>query len=95
MVTVDCSSRTTMNVSDNFTCVCKGLGGKPPADVTWFKGNKQKGGPGKEEQTLRLVNVKKDANGTYTCVAESHEVARNETTIVLVVNCKYIDTPIN
>ncbi len=52
MVTVNCSSPITLNIRDDYACECKGEGGNPPADVTWYKGNEQKGGTGKEEQIL-------------------------------------------
>ena len=92
ILTVECSRSWTLNVGDDIVCICIGLGGNPPARVTWFKGNKQKSGTGKEEQRLRITNCKKNDSGTYRCVAESHEEAKNETTIKLVVNCKYIDS---
>ena len=83
-----------MNTSDYFACECKGQGGNPPADVTWYKGNEQngqqKGFTGKEEAILHLPNVTKDDNETYTCEAKSHEEAKSTETIELIVNCKYI-----
>ena len=94
MVTVECSHYLTLDVGDDIVCICTGPGGNPPARVTWFKGNKQKSGTGKKPQILRITNCKKDDSGTYKCIAESHEEAKNETTIKLVVNCKYIDSGI-
>ncbi|XP_028413754.1 interference hedgehog-like [Dendronephthya gigantea] len=38
------------------------------------------------EAKLKLSNVDKDDSGNYTCVAESHEKAKNETEIELIVN---------
>ena len=78
-----------MNQSDDFVCECKGTGGKPsPADVTWYKGDRQIV-TGKENATLVFNNVTKNKNGTYRCEAKSDEMARNETSIELIVNCKY------
>ena len=77
-----------MNESDYFACECKGTDGNPPADVTWFKDSTQII-TGKEEAILRFTNVDKDDNGKYRCEAKSHEKAKNETSIELIVNCKY------
>ena len=76
-----------MNEGDNFTCVCRGEGGNPPADVTWFEDGKQIAGTGKEEQTLTLNNVLKTASGTYKCVAQSHSLT-DERSIKIMVYCK-------
>ena len=77
-----------MNQSDNFTCKCKGADGNPPADVTWYKDNTKIGATGKEEAILSLSDVDKDDNGTYRCEGRSHERAKNETSVELIVNCK-------
>ena len=74
--------------SDYFACECKGTDGNPPADVTWFKDNTQNV-TGKEKAILSFPNVKKDDSGTYRCEAKSHDRAKNETSIELIVNCKY------
>jgi hypothetical protein len=71
-VTINCSSSITLYEGDNFTCVCRGEGGNPPADVTWYKDGVQIGGTGKEEQTLTLSNVDGTDTGTYKCVAQSY-----------------------
>ena len=90
-MTVNCSNPITVNEGDDVTCVCKGEGGNPPADVKWYsKDGTQIGGTTKEEKTLILSNVGKTDSGTYyTCVAQSHELARNETSIEIIVNCKH------
>jgi hypothetical protein len=77
-----------VNTSDIFTCLCKGQGGKPPANVTWYKGNDVKSITGKEEQIFRVFGVQKEDSGKYRCEAKSHEVAKNDTEIELIVNCK-------
>ena len=89
-ITINCSSVTTVNQGDYFACKCKGTDGNPPANVTWYKDH-TKNVTGKENATLRYPNVKKDASGTYRCVAKSGiEEAKNETQIELIVNCKYM-----
>ncbi len=86
----NCSSPITVNDGGDVTCVCKGEGGNPPADVKWYaKDGDQIGGTKKEEQTLTLSNIRKTDSGTYTCVAQSHDLAKNETSIKIIVNCKH------
>ena len=89
MVTVYCSSRITLNTSDDFTCKCKGQGCNLASNVTWYKGNVQIRGTRKEEQILRLLNVGKDDSGIYRCEAKNHKQAKNETRIEIIVNCTY------
>ena len=90
-VTVNCSSSITLNKGDDVTCVCRGEGGNPPANVTWFKDGKQIAEIKKENQTLTLNNVDETAQGNYTCLAESHPNPgyKDKKTIVVQVNCKY------
>ena len=80
-----------MNEGDDFTCVCRGEGGNPLADVTWNKNGVQIGGTGMEEQALPLRNVDGADSGTYKCVAQSHINATDEKSIEIIVklNCKY------
>ena len=85
---VNCHRPLIVNVTDNFACLCEASGGNPTAYVTWYKGNKTIGKSGKEEQTLRLINVGRDDAGIYRCEAESHESAINMMEIELIVNCK-------
>ncbi|XP_028413706.1 titin-like [Dendronephthya gigantea] len=75
-VSISCSRVNTVNTSDEFSCVCRGEGGNPPANVTWYKGNKIMA-TGIVEAKLKFSNVDKDDSGNYTCVAESHEKAKN------------------
>jgi hypothetical protein len=72
---------------DDFTCVCRGEGGNPPAVVTWYKGSQQIV-IGNEIAILSLTDVDKDNHGTYRCEARSHEKAKKATTIEIIVNCK-------
>jgi hypothetical protein len=84
-VNIECLRFTALDEGDDFTCVCRGEGGNPPADVTWYKDGVQIG-----EQTLALSNVNGTASGTYKCVAQSYTLT-NETSIEVNVtlNCKY------
>ena len=87
-ISVSCSSSTTVNQSDYFVCECKGTDGKPsPANVTWYK-NGTELGTGEEKATLVRSNVRIHDDGTYRCEAKSHEKAKNETSIKLIVNSK-------
>jgi hypothetical protein len=89
---INCSSPITLYEGENFTCVCRGIGGNPPANVTWYdKDGVQIGETGIEEQTLNLTNVNGTDIGTYKCVAQDHVNATNETSIDIIVklNCKY------
>ena len=88
-MTLSCSSPITVNEGDDVTCVCRGEGGNPPANVTWYKDGVQIGGTGIEEQTLTLSNVNGTDSGTYKCMAESHINATDEKSIELRLNCKY------
>ena len=84
---MECFSLITVNQSDNFACECNGTNGNPPADVTWYNSSGQIV-TGKEKAILVLSNVSRDDNGTYKCEAKSHENAKNEISIELIVNCK-------
>ena len=83
-MTFNCSSYITLNEGDNFTCVCRGEGGNPPADVTWFKDGVQIGETGKEEQRLTLSNVSKIASGIYKCVAQSYTLTSKKSVEIIV-----------
>ena len=92
MISVNCSKVITLNQSDFFACECNGTNGNPPANVTWYKnGTKQELiVTGKEKAILVLSNVDKNGSGTYRCEAKSGiEEAKNETSIDVIVLCKY------
>ena len=80
----------TVNEDDDITCVCKGQGGNPPANVTWYKDGVQVNETGKEEQTLIRRNVSEADRGMYTCVAQSHMNITDEKSIKLNINCKFM-----
>ncbi len=86
-MTFSCSKRIIVDEGDNFTCVCRGEGGNPPADVTWYKDDVQIGGTGKEEKTLSLHNIDKTASVTYKCLAQSH-ILTDENSIEIIVYCE-------
>ncbi|XP_028416917.1 contactin-4-like [Dendronephthya gigantea] len=77
-VKLNCSNTTTLNEGDDFSCLCEGKDGNPPANVTWFKDDTKIGGTGKKEQMLTLKNVDNTDRGTYKCLAESHPDERYE-----------------
>ena len=67
--------------------MCRGEGGNPPANVTWYKDGVQFGETENEEKTLTLSNVNGTASGLYKCVARSHSLM-DERSIKIVVYCK-------
>mgnify|MGYP002803380142 CR=1 FL=1 len=95
-VNVNCTTHITLNKNDDVTCVCRGEGGNPPANVTWFKDGKQIAEMKKENQTLTLNIVDETTKGNYTCLAESHPNPgyKDNKTIVVQVNFKPKDTSI-
>ena len=88
-MTFSSSSPERVNEGDSVTCVCRGEGGNPPTNVTWYKDGVQIGGTGNEEQTLTLRNVNRADSGTYVCLTQSHINAMDEKSIKVIVNCKY------
>jgi hypothetical protein len=83
-----------VNEGVDFTCVCRGEGGNPPANVTWYKDGVQIGGTGKEEQTLTLSDISRTNRGTYECEARSHTDDRfaDKKSIEVDINCKYLSS---
>ena len=67
-----CPSHNEVDEGDDFTCVCKGENGSPPANVTWYKDGVPISATRMEENTLTLTSVNKTSNGTYKCEARSH-----------------------
>ena len=92
--TVNCSSTITKNEGDDLICLCQGQGGNPPAKVTWYdKTGKMISGIGRENQTLKLMNLSVTDNGSYKCIAESYpkKKYRDKVSITVIVrdNLKY------
>ena len=83
-MTFSCSSLLTVDEGDNVTCVCKGQGGNPPANVTWYKDGNKIGGTAEKQKTLTLNNVDRKASGTYKCLAQSHTL-KDEKVIEIIV----------
>ena len=71
-VTINCSNPIDVKEEKDLTCQCRGEGGNPRANVTWYKGGFQIGDAGDEEKFLTLRNVNERDSGTYTCVAQSY-----------------------
>jgi hypothetical protein len=86
-VTLNCSSSITQNEGDNVTCVCRGEGGNPPANVTWYKDGVQIGGTKQEINTLTLKNGNETDGEIYTCLARSYPDPKYEDNETIVL-CK-------
>ncbi len=98
-MTFSCPRSNDVNEGNDFTCVCRDEGGRPPANVTWSKDGKQIGGIGKESQTLTLSNANGTHNGNYTCEARSVKtndefVDQKYIEVTVIPNCKYVDIPL-
>ncbi|XP_046858238.1 immunoglobulin superfamily member 10-like isoform X2 [Xenia sp. Carnegie-2017] len=90
-VSINCSSPLFVNESDNVSCVCRGEGGHPPANVTWFdKDNTTVRGFGVESATLVITGASPNDRGSYRCKAESFNDLRfiDEKSIEIIVNYK-------
>ncbi|XP_046858845.1 hemicentin-1-like [Xenia sp. Carnegie-2017] len=89
IVSIDCSSPLFVNESDNVSCVCRGEGGIPPANITWFdKDNNIIGDVGVVSKTLVIPGASPNDRGSYRCKAESFNNPRfiNEKSIEIKVN---------
>ncbi|CAB4019255.1 transmembrane and immunoglobulin domain-containing 1, partial [Paramuricea clavata] len=83
-VTVDEGCKDfTVDEGKDFTCVCRGENGNPPASVTWYKDGVQIGTTEKE-QTLTRSNVTGTDSGTYKCVAQSHTLTEEKSVVIVV-----------
>ena len=90
-VTSNCSSPVTVMEGDDVTCVCRGEGGSPPANVTWYKKDVQIGETKKENNPLTLTDANVTVSGIYKCVAQSYptDAYKDEKSIKIMVNGKY------
>ena len=88
-VTINCSSPVQIPKGNDFSCVCRGEGGRPTASVTWYKDGIQIGNPSYEENTLSLSDVKQIDSGTYKCVAQRYNL-KKEKLIEVIVYGEYI-----
>ena len=88
IVTISCSSSIAQNIGGDVTCVCRGVGGNPPANVTWYKGDVKIDEATKEINTLTLKNVSQTDGGIYTCLARSYPDLKYEDRKTIVL-CKY------
>ncbi len=91
-VTINCSSSIKLNEGDDFTCLCRGEGGNPPANVTWYRNGIQFGETRTGNNTLTRTNVDEADNATYTCLAQSfpkHAMFGDSKSVVVQVKCKY------
>ena len=89
-VTINCSSLVKLREGGNFTCVCRGEGGNPPANVTWYKDGKQIYKTSYVENVLSLSDINEKNNGTYKCEAQSYTL-KDEKSIEVDVYRKYVE----
>ncbi|XP_046858249.1 immunoglobulin superfamily member 10-like isoform X2 [Xenia sp. Carnegie-2017] len=91
-VEINCSTPLVVDEGDNVSCVCRGEGGIPPANVTWFdKDNNIIGDVGVVSKTLVITNVTLNDGGTYRCKAQSYNDPRftDEKSIEVTVKATY------
>ncbi|XP_046858840.1 carcinoembryonic antigen-related cell adhesion molecule 5-like [Xenia sp. Carnegie-2017] len=91
-VVINCSTPLVVNEGDNVSCVCRGEGGIPPANVTWFdKHNNIIGDVGVVSKTLVITNVTLNDGGNYRCKAQSYNDPRfrDEKSIEVTVKATY------
>ena len=84
-VTINCSSPVKISESEDLTCVCRGEGGNPPANVTWYKDD---GTSYVKSAVLELNNANEINNHTYKCVVQSYTL-KDEKSIEVIVYRKY------
>ena len=91
-MTLNCSSTISLLEGDSFACLCKGEGGNPTANVTWYKDGVKFTDVGTERQILNLPHVGSADRGTYKCVATSYanENYTDEKSIQVNVYCKLV-----
>ena len=57
-----------------FTCLCKGIGGTPPARISWFKNGEKIKGPGYLQTKLVKDDFVKAGDGVYYCNSTSGQL---------------------
>ncbi|XP_046860779.1 carcinoembryonic antigen-related cell adhesion molecule 6-like isoform X2 [Xenia sp. Carnegie-2017] len=89
----NCSNLLVVNEGDNVSCVCRGEGGNPPANVTWFDKNNNILGDdvGVVSKTSVITNVTMNDGGNYRCKAQSYNDPRfrDEKSIEILVKAAY------
>ncbi|XP_046858278.1 hemicentin-2-like isoform X1 [Xenia sp. Carnegie-2017] len=91
-VLINCSTRLVVDEGGDVSCVCRGEGGNPPANVTWFdKDNNIIGDVEVVSKTLVITNVALNNGGNYTCKAQSYNDPRytDEKSIEIKVKATY------
>lgn len=63
---------------DNFSCLCEGINGKPPAWTSWFKGGKRIKSPEYLRNKLSKVDIENGGEGVYYCFALSGNLSAVE-----------------
>ena len=90
IATIDCSSPVKIGEGRNFTCECRGEGGNPSANVTWYKDGKQISETRYETNTLNLTDVNEKDSGTYKCVVQSYTLKDESSIDVIARYSKYV-----
>ena len=91
-MTINCSGPVIIPKGNDFSCVCRGEGGRPTANVTWYKDGIQIGNPSYEENTLSLSDVNEKDNGTFECVVQSYTLKDKKSIKVIVYGEFFVDS---
>ena len=88
-MTIKCSTPIVVNEGKNVICECECVGGDPPANCSWYKNGAKLRKTGKVKSTLNY-SVAREDSGNYSCVGQSHAIARDEKSVKVTVHCKYL-----
>ena len=88
-VTINCSSSVKIPKGNDFSCVCRGEGGRPAANVTWYKDGIQIGNTSYEENVLSLSDVNEKDIGTFECAVQSYTL-KDKKSIKVIVYGEYM-----